>query len=91
MWACAHTLTASTTITLRKNSGGTELVVTIPSGGTGYFSDDTHTVIVEKDDLLDYEIVTGGTGTDITLSYITMLADERRVAAFMDHYRRRRV
>lgn len=63
----ANTLTASSTFTLRRNTASnTNLSVTIGSGATGIFEDSAQSDVVSPTDLLNYRLITGGTGTTIT-------------------------
>ncbi len=67
-----------TIITFRQNGNDTPLSVTVPGATTGTFTDDTHVVDVEKDDLVNYafnftpsmfhELVVNVLQVDLTLS-----------------------
>jgi hypothetical protein len=55
VYVSANTSTTDTTVTLNLNSVNTSLVVTIPAGMTGVFSDTTHSVSVNQGDLIQFE------------------------------------
>lgn len=69
----------NTTLLFRKNGADTSLGVTIPAGNTGLFTDTTDTVIVDEDDLVDYECDISGTSGQLTLTYIAVLAEDKFV------------
>ena len=60
-----NTITATTTIRFRKNAGNGNQVISVGSSATGKFEDTTHTDTVLATDEINYQIVTGGTGTSI--------------------------
>lgn len=68
--AWGNALNGSTTITLRKNGVDTALTVTIAAGSTVWVTDDTHTVSVAEDDLLDWKVVTGGSSGNFLVGAI---------------------
>ena len=74
----SNTLTASSTVRFRKNGSDGNQVITIPAGQTGFFQDSTNEDTALASDEVNYQLVTGGTGTDITLEYIASLANEQR-------------
>lgn len=60
-------ITAATTLRFRKNTANGNEVISIGSGLTGTFEDTTNTDTVAAADLVNYQYVTGGTGTTITM------------------------
>ncbi len=50
------------------------LTLSIGSGATGFFSDTTHTDAVKASDYITFKQVTGATGTNITLGYMSVQA-----------------
>lgn len=72
VYARLNTLTATSTVTLRKNGADATQTVSIASGATGYFVDTTNIDIVDPDDTVDYKVVTGGTGTLLTISQMAI-------------------
>lgn len=62
----SNTVTATTTITFRKNTAAGNQTISIPSSTTGEFSDSTHTDTVVAGDTVDYQVVIGATGTSIS-------------------------
>lgn len=67
----ANTVTATSTIVLRKNTANATSSISITSGATGIFTD-----ALDSDDFLDtgvidYRIITGATGTAITIQSVT--------------------
>lgn len=64
IYISANTSTTDTTVTLNVNSVNTPLIVTIPAGTTGIFSDTTHIVNVNQGDLIQFEAsISGGVAT----------------------------
>ena len=68
----SNTITANTTVRLRKNGANANQVITIDSGATGYFVDTTNTDTFTESDTLDYQIISGGTGTNITIGQLAL-------------------
>jgi len=66
-------VSATSTFTLRKNTTNTALAASITASTTGLFEDVTNTVSLVATDELDYQLVTGATGTNMTLSAMGML------------------
>jgi hypothetical protein len=60
-----NTITAASTVTLRKNTADGNEIVSITASSTGIFSDSTHTDVVVTDDLVDVKLVGGSTGTGL--------------------------
>lgn len=71
----ANTVTADSTFTLRKNGADTSLVVTIPASATGFHFDTTHTETVTADDELSLKLITGATGTSMTISHFSICTE----------------
>jgi hypothetical protein len=80
LYVTANTLSSDSTFVLRKN-GATAISLTIGAGVTGFLQNAVDLVDVAPADLINYRLVTGGTGTDIELSYAAMLADAPLVAS----------
>lgn len=61
----ANTVSATSTVTLRANaaSPGSGPVASITASTAAVCSDSTHTYVSLATDLMDYQLVTGGTGT----------------------------
>jgi hypothetical protein len=72
LYARANTITAPSTFTLRKNGADTAMSVTIGASTVGYIVDDIHSVDFEPDDLICYKLVTGGTGTLLTIEQMAV-------------------
>lgn len=69
----SNSSTVDTTVTLNINSVNSALVITIPAGMTGTFSDTTHMVSVNQGDLFQFEAsaaVTGDTSGTLTVSFM---------------------
>ena len=73
--AKANTLTAPSTLTLMKNGSPTAMSVTIGSGAAGFFSDTTNFVSYAAGDTMSYKMVTGSTGTMLTVGQIAVWTD----------------
>lgn len=70
-----NTITASSTIRSRKNSADGNQLITIPASTSGYFEDSTNTDSIVATDKINFEIITGGTGTAMALNNVGVLAD----------------
>jgi hypothetical protein len=66
----ANTITATSTLTFRVNGADGNQSVSIGSSATGTLSDATNTDVVAATDLVNTKIVTGATGTNITIRNI---------------------
>jgi hypothetical protein len=70
----ANTVSATSTVTLRANaaspSNGPSASIT--SSGTGHFTDTTHTYAAAATDEIDQQVVTGSSGTSMTLQNINI-------------------
>lgn len=82
----ANTVTAASTLKLRKNGVDTSMVVTINASTVGLISDSTHTETVAATDDLNLILTTGGTGTTLTARAVSMnaLGFERRIRTASD-------
>lgn len=69
----SNTVTASSTVKLRKNGADTACVVTIPSSTTGLIVDSTNSAAIGADDDICYQVSTGATGTSLNISVISLL------------------
>lgn len=63
-----NTVTAASTFTFRKNGGNGNQSVSIASSTTGFFEDAVNTDTILTSDELDYQLVTGATGTSLTMN-----------------------
>lgn len=63
-----NTLTASTTVRTRKSAVNGNQSISIGSGATGIFEDTVNSDSVAAADKLNYQIVTGATGTSLLIS-----------------------
>lgn len=70
LYLSANTVTATSTITLRKNTADTALTASIAASTTGVFEDTTNSVSCISTDLICMKIVTGSGGTSLTLRMI---------------------
>lgn len=67
-----NTLSASSTIRFRKNTANGNQSITVGSGATGYFTDvSAGTDTVAAGDVINYQVVAGGTGTSMTFSQLS--------------------
>lgn len=71
----ANTITAATTIKLRVNGADGNQSVSIGSGQTGQFDDTSNTDTVDTDDLINFQLVSGGSGTSLTLRLAGVLIE----------------
>ena len=72
VYARANTITAASTVTLMKNGSPTAMTLSIDSTAAGFFSDSTNPVTFEAGDTMSYKVVTGGTGTTLTISQMAV-------------------
>ena len=63
-------ITGNWTINMRKNAGNTGPTFSIGADATGIFNDNTDTYTAAATDAMNYQIVTGSTGTSISISSI---------------------
>jgi hypothetical protein len=71
-----NTVTASSTIRTRKNAANGGQSVSVGSSATGEFTDSSGTDSVVSGDEVDFQIVTGATGTSLGISMIQALASQ---------------
>ena len=71
-----NTVSAASTFVLQQNGVDTALTITIPSNTTGTFQDSSHIVQVLPTDSLNFKLVTGASGTSLTIAYVVMLSSE---------------
>lgn len=69
-----NTLTATTTMKFRVATANGNQAISYGSGVTGYLEDTTHSDSVTASQEIDYQIITGATGTSIIISNIGFLA-----------------
>lgn len=69
-----NTVTASTTVKFRKNTANGNQILTIGSGTTGYFEDTINSDSVAATDEINYQIITGATGTSLIMNTLGILA-----------------
>jgi hypothetical protein len=68
----ANTVTAASTLKLRKNGADGNMLVTIPTSATGFFVDNTNTDIIDAADDVNYSLSTGATGTSMVIRHIAV-------------------
>lgn len=74
----SNTVSANSTLRFRKNSGNGNQVVTITASTTGVFQDTTNTDFVQDSDEINYQLVTGGSGTSLVIRSISVLGETQR-------------
>ena len=79
VFARANTITAPTTLRLRINGVDGNQVVNIGPSTTGFIVDTTHTDVVQSNDVIDYQIITGATGTTLTIAQIAIWSAAQEV------------
>ena len=72
IFTSANTVTATSTLRIRINGAPGNQVVSIPASTASVISDTTHSDVVAATDDIDYELVTGATGTSMTVRNISM-------------------
>jgi hypothetical protein len=70
----ANTVSAASTLNFRKNSTNTALTISMLSNTTGTFEDLTHTVNVIAADQLSTQLITGATGTSLSMGWAGFMA-----------------
>ncbi len=70
-----NTLTATSTVKFRVAGANGNQVISYGSGVTGYLEDTTHSDAVTASNEINYQIITGGSGTSIIFGNIGILAD----------------
>ena len=66
----SNSITGNSTVNLRKNAGNAGPTLSIGANATGIFNDNTDTYTAATTDAMNYQIVTGSTGTSISISFI---------------------
>ena len=77
----ANSITGNSTVNLRKNAGNAGPTLSIGANATGIFNDNTDTYTAAATDAMNYQIVTGSTGTSISLSFIEVYGNATPAAA----------
>lgn len=72
-YVSANTLTADSTLKLRKNAGNGTISVSLTAGTTGWFEDTSHSDALVATDEITWQLITGATGTSLTLKFISAL------------------
>jgi hypothetical protein len=68
-------ITATSTFRFRKNGANGNQLISLPSATAGYFEDMTNTDSVVATDEINYQLITGGTGTNMIINSVGMLAN----------------
>jgi hypothetical protein len=79
-----NTVSAASTLTFRANAAATALTVSLTASTSGLFEDTSNSVTVASTDEICYEIVTGASGTSMTVSWIGMAATIEASTAVKD-------
>jgi hypothetical protein len=77
----SNSITNASTINLRANAGNAGPSVSITASTTGVFVDSTDTYTANTTDAMNYQIVTGSTGTSISISFIEVYGNATPAAA----------
>jgi hypothetical protein len=72
IWVPANTVSAASTFKTRINGADGNQSISIPSNTPGYYHDTTNKDIVDEDDDIDYILVTGATGTSMTVRQMSV-------------------
>ena len=75
VWILANTITASSTLRLRKNGTNGNLVITVAASASGVFTDLSNSDVIAATDEINYQTITGGTGTSLQLRGMQLNAD----------------
>jgi hypothetical protein len=78
-------ITNASTINLRANSGNAGPAVSITGSTTGIFSDNTDTYSAAPTDAINYQVITGSTGTSIKIVFIAVWGNISAAAASMTY------
>lgn len=90
VYVSANTVTATTTVNFRRGTSN-DMNVSIGSSATGLFEDTTNSSSVVATDYINYQVVTGGSGTSCTFTFMSVHARTPLGAVVMHDYRKRRV
>ena len=77
----SNSITGNSTVNLRKNAGNAGPTLSIGANATGIFNDNTDTYTAAATDAMNYQIVTGSTGTSISISFIEVYGNATPAAA----------
>ena len=77
----ANTVTADSTLRLRIDGANGNQVATITASTTGRFADASNTDAITAANEINYSLVTGATGTSLTIESVTMLLETAAAAA----------
>lgn len=72
-YVSANTVTAASTLKLRKNTANGNQSVSITASTTGFFEDASNTDSITPTDVIDLQLVTGATGTSLDLQSSAIL------------------
>ncbi len=88
----ANTVTATSTFRLRKNTADGNMNFTVASSTTGYFEDVTNTDSIAANDIFNYSLVTGATGTSLRNIFVGITAGyssgDTSIGGFNQYYSR---
>jgi hypothetical protein len=73
----ANTVSATSTFNLRVNGADVTQTLSIGANTTGYFHDITHTDMITATDEFDYQLITGATGTSMTIRQMSLYSLEQ--------------
>jgi hypothetical protein len=76
----SNSITGNSTVNLRKNAGNAGPTLSI-GANAGIFNDNTDTYTATATDAMNYQIVTGSTGTSTPISFIEVYGDASPAAA----------
>lgn len=76
----ANTVVESSTVRLRINGGNGNQVVSLTGLTTGVFQDTSNVDSIVADDLINYSLVTGATGTSLVIRSISMVGSNLTVS-----------
>ena len=77
----SNSITGNSTGNLRKNAGNAGPTLSIGANATGIFNDNTDRYTAAATDTMNYQIVTGSTGTSISISFIEVYGNATPAAA----------
>jgi hypothetical protein len=77
----SNSITGNSTVNLRKNAGNAGPTLLIGANSTGIFNDNSDTYTAAATDVMNYQIVTGSTGTFISISFIEVYGNATPAAA----------
>jgi hypothetical protein len=76
----SNSITGNSTVNLRKNAGNADPSLSISANATGIFNDNTDTYTAAATDAMNYQIVTGSTGTSMSISFIEVYSNATQTA-----------